>query len=194
MSRTIHCVAMKAAVCALLIICLSACRLSQPLPFVDAGSAAAAAAGVATVTPPTAGAAAVTITDTSPGISAKQAPGFPRRIATRQPKQAKALPLVRYAYLSKPAKNRQPIATSLSGVAASEPAISPGKSLLLAGIGGIIVLTAILIIPSITTFGGAIVIGFALALGVTFLLLGFFSYLLGLYEKGRVARADRPKK
>jgi hypothetical protein len=52
----------------------------------------------------------------------------------------------------------------------------------------------LLIITSITTIGGAIGVGFAFALGVTLVLIGLFSYLMGLYEKGRVARAAKPKR
>jgi hypothetical protein len=52
----------------------------------------------------------------------------------------------------------------------------------------------LLLIPSITTIGGAIGVGFAFALGVTLVLIGLFSYPMGLYEKGRVARAAKPKR
>jgi len=55
-------------------------------------------------------------------------------------------------------------------------------------------LAVALIIPSITTFEGALLAVFILVLGVTFTLLGLFSYLLGLYEKGRIARAAKQKK
>lgn len=182
---------MKTTICACLLLCLPGCRLSQPLSSAETNSEAATAPAVAAATSSAVGMAAIALTNSSPTSSVKQAPILLRRLA---PRKSKTAPLIRYARLSKVTKTKLLTIPNYSSVAADRPAITPGKSLIPAGLGAIIVLTAALIIPSITTFGGAIIIGFVLALGVTFFLLGLFSYLLGLYEKGRLARAARPKK
>ena len=185
---------MKTAIYGFLLLCLSSCRLSQPVPFTATDAEAAAEPTVTIATPPATGTAAIAITDTLLSTSAKQAPVFLHQVTIWQPKQAKISPLVRYSRLFGPAKNRRPIATNPSGIVADRPPVSPGKSLFLAGAGAIIVLTVALIIPSITTLDSAILAVFILALGVAFTLLGLLSYLLGLYEKGRIARTAGPKK
>jgi hypothetical protein len=178
---------MKTAIYACLLLCLSSCRLSQPLP----SSEAAAAPAVASATSLAVGTAAIAITNSSPTPPAKQAPSLLCQIA---PRKSKTAPLVRYISLSKATKIKRLTIPNSSSVAADRPAITPGKSLILAGLGAIILLTAAFIIPSITSFRGAIIIVPVLALGVTFFLLGFFSYLLGLSEKGRAARATKLKR
>lgn len=82
--------------------------------------------------------------------------------------------------------------------AAVEPSPSPARGLILVGVGAAVALASLLIVQNASTFGGALVLGFTFALGITLILVGLlfmlFSYLLTLYEKQRIARADQPKK
>lgn len=185
---------MKTTTYAFLLLCLPGCRLSQPLLFVDTNSKVAITSTAAPDTSLAVGTAAIIITTLSPAASPKQAPTLLRRTALQQPRKAETSPSVYYTPLTKARKFRQFTSPFPSGVATDRSTITPGKSLILAGIGAIMILISALTIPSIATFEGAILLAFILVSGVVFLLFGLFSYLLGLYEKGRVARAARPKK
>ena len=189
---------MRAFAYALLLLLLSACRLSQPLP-VATYSDALAAPAVAVAAPSAASLASATITSSRPVGLVRQLPTLPHQAKTRQRWGRKNRRLGHGARLAEVPRVGQRVAKQ-AATAAVEPSPSPNpaRGLILVGVGAASALASLLIVQNATTFGSALILGFAFALGITLILVGLlfmlFSYLLTLYEKRQIARVDQPKK
>lgn len=188
---------MKAIAYALLLLLLSACRLSQPLS-VTTNSEALAAPAVAVAAPSAASLASATITSSRPVGLVRQLLASPHQTKTRQRWGRKNRRLGHGARSAEVQRARQRVAKQAATTAAVEPSPNPARGLILVGVGAAVALASLLIVQNATTFGGALILGFAFASGIALMLAGLllmlFSYLLTLYEKRRIARADQPKK
>lgn len=184
--------AMKLFIYALLLLCLPACRLSQSLPLVDTPESTDIPS-IPFVAPPIASSASLIIRDEASAKLTKQTVNFPPKKSHQQHKQYQPNHFVR---TTKARKVKRPSVAHTTGNVASE--LRPTRSLILAGAGVVILIISLLVAQHVTSFEGAIIVGSAVGVGaaliVVGLLLGLFSYLMGLYEKERVARAAMPKR
>ena len=191
------CTTMKAFAYALLLVLLSACRLSQPLP-VATNSEALTAPAVAVAAPSAASLSSANSTSSRPVGLARQLLASPHQAKTRQRWGRKNRRLGHGARSTEVQRARHLVAKQAATTAAVEPSPSPARGLILVGVGAAVALASLLIVQNATTFGSALILGFAFASGIALMLIGLlfmlFSYLLTLYEKQRIARADQPKK
>ena len=188
---------MRAFAYALLLLLLSACRLSQSLP-VATYSDALATPAVAVAAPSAASLSSAISTSSRPVGLARQLPTSSHQAKTRQRWGRKNRRLGHGARSTEVQRAGQRVAKQAATTAAVEPSPSPARGLILVGVGAAAALASLFIVQNATTFGSALILGFAFALGITLILVGLlfmlFSYLLTLYEKRRIARADQPKK
>jgi hypothetical protein len=180
---------MKPFVYAFLLLCLPACRLSQSLPLVDTSEST-----VDINTAAAAPAAVIVFVGAKPIDSTSHKQASTHQVNTQQRRQSQVVRLVRSTHSIGARKIYRAATTRSFSTATDKPNISPTGSFIIAGLGIILSVAMLLVIPSISTIGGAIGVGFAFALGVALVLSGLFSYLLRLYEKGRATRAAKPKR
>ncbi len=181
---------MKLSAYLLLLLCLPACRVSQPPLLAIAGSEVITYPPVAATTP-----SAVSVSSASIVVSGTQPAGLARptliakyQSATqprRPPSVVRFVPHNRAASMQK--AWQRTAARPANSTTTSQSTISPSHSFILVGLGALAVAIGLLALPSTATFGGLFLVALALLAGVVFMLFGLISYLRGLHKNGRKA-------